>query len=257
MSGATGETWLFDLGNSRAKAARLADGRPADVCAFEWDRLDLAQVVAARLAGWGEPKRVLVASVASQGNAARLRRLLPDSADVQQHWLQSPRRACGVRNRYARPERLGIDRFLALVAARVRAPGGAVVVGCGTALTLDALDAQGMQAAGLITLSPEGARGALQRATAIADGNPDAFGTSTGDDTALAIADGAWAAAGALVGWYADRQRGVLGEVPVWLHGGWSDRMAAWLQDDGRRVEVFRDAVLHGLAAWAADPGLE
>lgn len=257
MSATTDGTWLFDLGNSRAKAARLVAGRPVDVCAFAWDQPDFAEAVAACLAGWPRPDRLLVASVALPANAARLRDLLPDPDRVRQHWLHSPRQACGVRNRYARPERLGIDRFLALVAARARTPGGAVVVGCGTALTLDALDAAGNQAAGLIALSPGGSRAALQSATAIAGSNPDAFEAGTGDDTAVAIAEGAWAAAGALVGWYADRQRTALGEVPVCLHGGWSERMAAWLRDDGRRVEVLPDAVLHGLAAWAADPGLE
>ena len=50
----------------------------------------------------------------------------------------------GVQIAYARPERLGVDRFLALLGARARAHDPWLLVGVGTALTIDLLDAAGL-----------------------------------------------------------------------------------------------------------------
>lgn len=250
MSAEAGETWLCDLGNSRAKLARLQRGAPAAIAAFDWQRPDFAASVAGHVAAWPRPRRVLVASVASVASTGRMRELLAAASSVRPEYLRTPREACGVRNRYAKPERLGIDRFLAMVAARARAPAAGIVIGCGTALTLDALSADGTHAAGLIALSPARMLEALGGVTAIAATNADAFRPDSGDDTAVALHAGCWSAAGATVEWFATRQRAALGHAPVYLHGGWAPRLAEWLAGDGFAAEVFEHAVLHGLAAW-------
>ncbi|MGH8190390.1 MAG: type III pantothenate kinase [Rhodanobacteraceae bacterium] len=250
MSGPPRETWLLDLGNSRAKLARLERGAPSDITALDWTRPDFAQRVRGLLDGWPRPDRILVASVAPPSRTEVLRECLPDVPSVEIEWLRSPRRACGIENRYAKPERLGVDRFLSMVAVHARAPTAALVIGCGTALTVDAIDADGGHCAGLIAPSPARMLDALDRGTAIADRNPDAFRGEGGDDTANALQGGCWAAAGALVEWFAAHQRAALGGAPVWLHGGWAKPLAAWLARDGFRAQMFEHAVLHGLAAW-------
>ncbi|WHZ19652.1 MAG: hypothetical protein OJF55_001801 [Rhodanobacteraceae bacterium] len=254
MSTQAGETWLCDLGNSRAKLARLEQGAPVDVVALDWAQPGFDARVRDAVAAWPRPRRVLVASVASAGYTRRLRDALAVDAGVEFEFLRSPRSACGVRNRYAKPERLGIDRFLSMVAVHAQAAGACIVVGCGTALTLDAVAAGGDHAAGLIALSPARMLEALRGATSIADGNPDAFLADGGDDTAAALQAGCWGAAGAAVEWFAARQRAALGDAPVWLHGGWAATLAAWLARDGFSVQVFEHAVLHGLALWCDRP---
>ena len=57
---------------------------------------------------------------------------------------------CGVRNGYEQPERLGSDRWAALIAAWRHVRGACLVVNCGTATTIDALSAQGEFLGGLI-----------------------------------------------------------------------------------------------------------
>lgn len=250
----TRETWLLDLGNSRAKLARLEGGMPVDVTALEWSRPDFESVVRRRIDAWPRPERVLAASVAPASSADRLIEWLPREPSIELEWLRSPREGCGIRNRYAKPERLGIDRFLSMVAVHARAPGAAIVVGCGTALTLDAIAANGEQQAGLIAPSPVRMLEALRGGTAIADTNPDAFADAGGDDTAAALQAGCWAAAGALVEWFAARQHAVFGAASIWLHGGWSDPLAEWLARDGTAVERLEHAVLHGLALFCEDP---
>ncbi|HET9818694.1 MAG TPA: type III pantothenate kinase [Rhodanobacteraceae bacterium] len=251
MSGRRDETWLLDLGNSRAKLARMEQRAPVDITALDWARPDFVTALRGLLDSWPRPARILVASVAPASRTDVVRECLPGSREVEVAWLRSPRRACGVGNHYAKPERLGIDRFLAMVAVRARTDGAGLVVGCGTAVTLDAVAADGNHAAGVIAPSPAAMLGALHHGTAIADTNPDAFRDQGVDDTAAALQAGCWAAAGALVEWFATRQRAGLGAAPVWLHGGWANTLAAWLERDGFEAEVLEHAVLSGLAVWA------
>ncbi len=59
--------------------------------------------------------------------------------------------AFGVTNAYRQPEKLGVDRWLALVAARQYYPLPACIVDCGTAITVDLLAAQGIHQGGFIS----------------------------------------------------------------------------------------------------------
>jgi len=251
VSGAPPGTWLFDLGNSRAKAARLERGEPRDVFALDWNRPDFVAALRDELGRWPQPARVWIASVASTERAERTRAALDRIGADRIEWLRTPRSACGLTNSYAKPERLGIDRFLAMLAAHTHAPGGCIVAGCGTALTLDAVSADGLHAEGMIALSPERMLQALHAATAIADRNADAFAIDARDDTAIALQAGCWASAGALVEWFAARSRKNAGAEHVWLHGGWARQLAGWLAQDGFAAELLDNAVLRGLAIWA------
>lgn len=66
------------------------------------------------------------------------------------HWVRSSAAACGVRNSYEQPERLGADRWAALIGARSLVAGACLVVCAGTATTVDWLDAGGTFRGGLI-----------------------------------------------------------------------------------------------------------
>lgn len=250
MNAGHAETWLFDLGNSRAKLARREGGEPVDLVALDWDRPEFSEALREQLAHWPRAGQAWIASVVSPARRELMREALALIPGLHVEWLTTPRRACGVTNRYAKPERLGIDRFLAMVAAHARAPGACVVAGCGTALTLDAIAADGQHVEGMITLSPPAMLRALRGATAIADTNPDAFASETLDDTAAALRAGCWASAGALVEWFVARSMARDAATHVYLHGGWSQQLAGWLGEDGCEVQVLDNAVLRGLAAW-------
>jgi type III pantothenate kinase len=55
-----------------------------------------------------------------------------------------------VRNGYNDAEKLGVDRWLALIAVRQRYKGNTCIVDCGTAITIDLIDAAGCHLGGLI-----------------------------------------------------------------------------------------------------------
>ena len=75
--------------------------------------------------------------------------------DVEPRWVVASASACGVTNGYDHPNRLGVDRWVALIGARQRVLGRgpavpALVVMVGTTVTVDALDAGGRFLGGLI-----------------------------------------------------------------------------------------------------------
>lgn len=114
-------------------------------------------------------------------------------------FIESPREQLGVENGYRDPAQLGTDRWAAMVAAhRAGAPGHKLVVNAGTALTIDALTAEGRFLGGLIVPGPALMRRSLDRGTAglrLTEGTLREFPESTPD----AITSGAiQAAAGAV-----------------------------------------------------------
>lgn len=56
----------------------------------------------------------------------------------------------GVRNSYADPSRMGVDRWLAMLAAYNKAKTACLVVSCGTAVTIDFVDPDGAHGGGYI-----------------------------------------------------------------------------------------------------------
>ncbi len=89
-------------------------------------------------------------------------------------WLRSSAGICGVSNSYDLPERLGADRWAALIGARGQLSTACLVVCAGTATTVDWLDASGTFRGGLILPGVDLMRASLARNTAqlpLADGD--------------------------------------------------------------------------------------
>ena len=70
--------------------------------------------------------------------------------DIPIHFATTPSQAFGVKNGYLQPEKLGVDRWLALIAVRQKTNAPFCVVDCGTAITVDVLNAAGEHQGGLI-----------------------------------------------------------------------------------------------------------
>ncbi len=246
-------SWLFDLGNSRLKGAWLDGQALSNRVSLAWDLSGFDAALRTQLRQWPDPDRILIASVVTASRADRLRTALQAWPQARPQWLRSPRRGCGITNRYRVPERLGVDRFLAMAAARDIAQGASVVViGCGTALTLDAVDADGVQQEGMIAPSPKLMLRALHGATAIDDTNPDAFASGGADDSARALRQGCTRAAAALVQWYHARHRDS-NDSPLYLHGGGAATLRESLEGEAAaHARLIEDAVLQGLVLWAA-----
>lgn len=262
MSEPRSRLWLFDLGNTRLKCARAdrlaAHGAQAfahagsfdtgslDADSSDADSLD-AGTLAAACADVQTGDVAWLASVATPAaTAALLAALAQRGARIERALTQA--QCAGVRIAYAQPERLGVDRFLALLAAHARARQPWLVIGVGTALTLDLLDAEGVHHGGLIAPSPTLMRDCLaQRAPHLprAGGIVMDFAAATAD----ALASGAILSARALIARSVQAARRRLGVAPsLLIAGGGADALL-----DGWRVRAQRvpDLVLEGLAVYA------
>jgi type III pantothenate kinase len=234
-------TWLYDLGNTRLKWAR-AD-RLADACAQAYE----AASPDAACAGVRAGDRAWIASVATKDQTMALESAL--AARGARIARAVTRGACaGVRIAYAEPSRLGVDRFLALLAARAREPRTWLIAGVGTALTIDLLDVGGLHHGGLIAPSPTLMREALAaRAPHLpfAGGRVLDFAADTGD----ALASGAIGAARALIAHSLHAARRRLDATPALLiTGGGADALCeGWCV----RAQCVPDLVLRGLRVYA------
>lgn len=95
-------------------------------------------------------QRVIVSNVAGH----EVRDLLTDAFQKKNYiveWLVPAVEKAGIRNQYRNPTQLGSDRFAAAIAAHALFPGQALIIAtCGTALTIDAITADGDFIGGLI-----------------------------------------------------------------------------------------------------------
>lgn len=147
----------IDIGNTRLKWALYASPQPgAAVLAHGAEFLENVERLAER--GWQNlpqpPRTMLGCNVAGDAVRRRVEEQM-ELWDVEPRWVVSSAQAGGVTNGYDHPGRLGADRFVAQIGARhhvlARGPARAcLVVMVGTAVTVDALDAQGRFLGGLI-----------------------------------------------------------------------------------------------------------
>jgi type III pantothenate kinase len=240
---------LIDLGNTRLKCA-LWDGTTlrtlgAITHADPKDNVDFAAL-------WSEAgavSAIYIASVAGTEIGQRLAQDLLRRFKVEPVFVTSSAQACGVRNAYAQPQRLGVDRFLGLIAVHADVAGAAVLASCGTALTLDALDADGSHRGGLISASPALIMDALTGHTARLQRPHGARVVEFAVDTADAIESGTWLGAAALIERFVARAATLLGSRPTLVLGGGGAQRLSGLIVPAHRVD--EEVVLRGLAIYA------
>jgi type III pantothenate kinase len=138
---------LLDVGNTRLKWA--LSGARGWIAQGVLSNQEIGTLALKQWQNIPRPLRVVGVNVA--GEAVRVRvegqlarwRLWPQ-------WLKPAAAGSGITNAYDEAAQLGPDRWAALVAARKLVPGDCVVVNAGTALTVDALDAQNVFRGGFI-----------------------------------------------------------------------------------------------------------
>lgn len=153
---------LLDIGNSRIKWALVEAGRLSQMGAVDHSATASLRQVFARMSA---PSRILVSNVAGDEVATRVRELCAVSG-CHVEFVQAQSEQCGVRNGYIQPQRLGSDRWAALIAAWHDVQGACLVVNCGTATTVDALSARGEFLGGLILPGVDMMQGSLATGTA-------------------------------------------------------------------------------------------
>lgn len=244
---------LLDIGNTALKWQY--QGKAAFIVHPTADRLDVSKLDVIR----GKPRQVLVASV---GGGARMLQL---SAYCWARWKLRPwvattqPEAAGIRCAYADSSRLGIDRWLGVLAVGDQP---SLIADCGTAVTLDWVSG-GQHHGGWITPGVRLMQQSLLGRTAqIFDIGEADYGLIVANDTAPAVAGGAWQATAGLLERVARQVQEKSAEpLQLLLCGGDGERLQPWLAPPNgmQSWTLKRDLVLSGLAvlAGAHPPGGE
>lgn len=148
---------LVDAGNTRIKWA-LIDRSDVTQTPGNWSAEgSVARAEASQLAqAWRSFKiaQVLLSNVAGAELREELTQVVlhaVDSKPLALEWFASSAAAGGVRNQYLNPAQLGSDRFAAAIGAHALFPDRPLVVAtCGTATTIDAVNADGTFVGGMI-----------------------------------------------------------------------------------------------------------
>jgi type III pantothenate kinase len=166
------------------------------------------------------------------------------------HIIRSLAAQCGVVSSYRDPAQLGADRWAALLAAHAGAPGPKVVVMAGTAMTIDALAADGRFLGGVIVPGLALMRSALHSGTAQLGPDPGQF-DGFPKNTADAITSGAiQASAGAIARMHTALSETAGSPVTCILSGGAAAALAPQLPFVAR---VEHNLVLEGLVIIAKE----
>ncbi len=94
--------------------------------------------------------RVLIGSVLNDEYARKLASWSIGYLGVNPEFAVSEPHCNGVVNGYQQPEKLGVDRWLAILAAKAKTPSACVLVDCGSAITVDLVTSQGEHLGGFI-----------------------------------------------------------------------------------------------------------
>lgn len=229
----------IDAGNTRLKwrcrsasttAARVADSVSAISAELEGSRIERVHIASVRVPQFLEQ----LAAESEQAFAAEVTVARVSS------------QCSGLRINYADPSRLGVDRWLAMLAARALAPSACLVVDCGTALTLDRVSAEGEHEGGFILPGLALMRRSLEENTRIRLDSgyvPDSI--ELGNSTDAAVYHGTLAAAVALIQAQWSELNQASTPARLVLTGGGAGELSRQLQ--AQAAETVPDLVLDGL----------
>ncbi len=239
---------LLDLGNTRIKWSSRSDAGISDVLAIEHADPIWQKQFAAALQSTPPPTTIALAAVAPEMIVAAASRLLAERwPNVMVQRVYSQLLLGRFRSAYSQPERMGVDRFLAAAAAAQIAEA-CMVIGCGTALTIDLIQADGQHIGSLIAPAPETMRAAVLSRTArvhwLREGNALDFGSNTED----ALEGGVWMAAAGMVERALRKATVRLGTPPALIAHGGSAPMLAHMLEVPLPIEPL--LVMRGLAIW-------
>lgn len=247
---------LIDIGNTRIKWAQLtgaALGEQSAAAHATWTQDDFARALSSTTT---RPERVLVSNVGGAKIAEQVRDCVADAWQITAQFIESTARAGGVRTGYSDPAKLGVDRWLAVIAAHASERRAACIVSVGTAMTIDGVDASGQHLGGVIVPGPDLMLKSLLHNTSDLAQRSQQGSTKEAvfaDNTLGAMQQGAMHALAALIERaFTTMQREVKEEPALLLTGGASARVASALSLPYKSVP---DLVLRGLAVVAAQPG--
>lgn len=158
---------LIDIGNSCLKWTLADQQHLAPVQSIAYRQSSVRELLLADWCGLQRPECVLLASVATSECLLAVQQLISELwPDCVVHRAEVQASLAGVRVAYQEPAKLGVDRWLVLLASQHFYTGNSCIVDCGTATTVDFLTKSGQHLGGLIAPGLAMMQESLQSGTA-------------------------------------------------------------------------------------------
>lgn len=212
--------------------------------------------------GVAEDERELIAQFSGESGLTAIRLSCvrgPDAIEQISEWARTSlgitvqvakvtRECAGVSNYYSDMSRMGVDRWLAMLAAFNRARGACVIVDAGTAMTVDAISAEGAHLGGYILPGRQLQAKVLQDNTRIRLKTEPGPAIDFGHDTEAAVVNGIYASQVALIEKVLNSCSKKSDNLKLYLAGGDALTLSELLaHSDAFEVETVSDLVLDGL----------
>ncbi len=245
----------LDIGNTRLKWALYAAPHPGSALLAQGAEF-LENIDKLSVGAWHdlpEPRHILGCAVAADAIKRRIQEQM-ELWDATPQWVVASEAEAGLSNGYDHPTRLGADRWVAMVGAyhRMRAQGAPrpmVVVMVGTAVTVEAIDAEGKFLGGLILPGHGIMLRALESGTAglhVPTGEVREFPTNTSD---ALTSGGTYAIAGAVERMVQHVRRHTRTEPVCYMTGGAGWKMAPHMSVP---IELVDNLIFDGLLELAS-----
>jgi type III pantothenate kinase len=234
---------LVDIGNSRLKWAQSDGQSISAVTAIDHGGDPAASI---RTMTATKAQAVWIAHVMGSEYEAKILDAVQSRFGLQARFARTHAQYLGPKCAYTDPSRLGIDRWLMLLAAWSEVHGACCVVSAGTALTFDAINAEGLHQCGFIApgLTPM-LKTTLGSTRFVTYDIGAAYSDGLGTDTEACVRQGAFLAG---VGAIREGVRAAGSPERKFICGGDASSFLPHLGGDWRRRD---ELVLQGLLALA------
>ena len=141
---------LVDIGNSRVKWAYSDNQSLSGHGSFTYTQETLVDLLTRHWQSLNSPRQVYIASVADVETTAGLLEYIKTSWPLEPRLAVTEKERAGLRNAYIDVTTMGVDRWLAMLAAWVRYGRPVCIIDCGTAVTVDIILGDGRHIGGFI-----------------------------------------------------------------------------------------------------------
>ena len=141
---------LFDVGNTRLKWGVADDGEIHRTGSITHEKIRENGLSALTTRLPTAVDAAITSNVAGPTFATRLAGVVGAHCGCDLHFAKTERSAFGVSNSYRQPRRMGVDRWMALLGAWAELQSACLIVDAATAVTIDAIDADGDHLGGQI-----------------------------------------------------------------------------------------------------------
>lgn len=237
---------LIDIGNTRLKWAEAGEQGLQGYNTLQISDAGLLELLADVFSGVETPQQIVVANVAGEGTANLISEFFINEWKLSPVFITSAAEFSGLKNGYNDVSQLGVDRWVAMVAAWQECRSAMCVVSCGTAMTIDLVDDQGAHTGGYIIPGLDLMRQALASATSAIEtytiGLP---ALQPGLSTADCVRNGTSRAAVSMVnGIVAEARSKFTGDLACKVTGGGAEELLGVIDN---QFEIDNILVLKGL----------